>query len=298
MVDWTESLPYRERPCRFGRDDTLVGMVCHPVGAPTGIPILILGAGIVHKVGPSRVSVRLARALAVEGHPSLRFDLSGIGDSVRRQGSSLRTIVQDDIRDALTFLLGQCPEWQGGAGLVGFCSGADNGFFLAADDRRISYLALYDPRIHKTPGFHRRRALRRLTRNPLHSVARMAQLLWNRSTRASRRVIQRPPGYYGLLASTADEADQKAAQAVARDVRFLYCLSSGVHDYCDGPEQVRESLPSGYSEEHMTVVWRPDLDHILSDLRQQDEFIDLLRGWLSETCASKDAVPSSGGLGG
>ena len=270
---------YRERPHRFGRADNLVGVVCRPAGTPAGIPVLILGAGIIHKVGPSRVSVRLARALAAAGHPSLRFDLSGIGDSTRRNGDSLKAIVQDDIRDAISFLLEQCPEWQDGVGLVGFCSGADNGFYLAADDHRVSSVVLYDPRIHKTSGFHRRRALRHLAANPWQSLTRVAQLVGARYSGASARAIQRPPGYYGLLASTADEADRKAAQATARGVRFLYCLSSGVHHYCDSPEQVRESLPSGFSEEHMTVVWRPDMDHILSDVGQQEAFIELVRSW-------------------
>lgn len=272
---------YRERPHRFGRDDNLIGVICRPTGMPTGIPVLILGAGIIHKVGPSRVSVRLARALAAAGHPSLRFDLSGIGDSTRRNGDSLKAIVQDDIRDAISLLLEQCPEWQDGVGLVGFCSGADNGFYVAADDHRVSSVVLFDPRIHRTAGFYRRRALRRLSGNPWQSLGRMIQLVGARYAGTSDQPIERPPGYYGLLASTAEEADRKAAQATARGVIFLYCLSSGVHNYCDSPDQVRESLPTGFSEEHMTVVWRPDLDHILSDIEQQEQFIEIVRGWFS-----------------
>ncbi len=46
--------------------------------------VICLTAGLLHHVGPHRLHVLLARALAERGISTLRFDLSGIGDSSTR----------------------------------------------------------------------------------------------------------------------------------------------------------------------------------------------------------------------
>lgn len=71
----------REETCVFGSANPLVGIITHPeidVGLPT---VILLNAGLIHRIGPNRVYVRLARHLAGLGFQVLRFDLSGIGDS-------------------------------------------------------------------------------------------------------------------------------------------------------------------------------------------------------------------------
>ncbi|MEJ2540030.1 MAG: alpha/beta hydrolase, partial [Gemmatimonadota bacterium] len=126
------------------------------------MPVILLGAGILHKVGPSRAVVELARRLAEAGHPALRFDLSGIGDSPRAPGeTSLMGTAVQDIQDAIGLMEERCGATDGVA-LVGFCSGADNGLFVAGDDPRVSHVILFDPTVHRTRGYQRRRRLRRL----------------------------------------------------------------------------------------------------------------------------------------
>ena len=50
--------------------------------AEAGQPwVVLLNAGIIHRIGPNRLYVQLARRLASRGHAVLRFDLAGIGDS-------------------------------------------------------------------------------------------------------------------------------------------------------------------------------------------------------------------------
>lgn len=268
-----------ERVHRFGRHETLVGIVSRSRDGSDRIPVLILGAGIIHKVGPSRASVRVARALALDGHTVLRFDLSGIGDSIRAPDGTLESVVKDDIRDAVAFLLEQSPEWSGGVCIVGFCSGADNALHMAAEEERIRDLVLFDPTIHRTSGFRRRRALRRLREGSVSDLMRKGQA-WLSPRDQSAKQERRPPGYYGLLVGSPEERDRRAAAAVERGVHFLFCLSRGAHGYCDSPMQVRESLPTGYSDEQMTIAWRPTMDHVLSDIDQQEDFIALVRDWL------------------
>ena len=70
----------KERATLIGDGKSLVAITTEPpreaaVDDPTGI--VLVSAGLVHRVGPNRLYVRLARRLAATGCPVLRFDLSG-----------------------------------------------------------------------------------------------------------------------------------------------------------------------------------------------------------------------------
>ena len=89
-----------EIPLVFGADRHLVGILTLPSqGDPRPIAFLLINAGVIHRVGPHRINVKLARHLAGLGFASLRFDLSGQGDS--RNALSAGTIghAQQSIAD-------------------------------------------------------------------------------------------------------------------------------------------------------------------------------------------------------
>ena len=47
----------------------------------TGAPLLLLPAGLKYRVGPGRLYIYIARWFAGRGHPVLRFDPQGLGES-------------------------------------------------------------------------------------------------------------------------------------------------------------------------------------------------------------------------
>jgi len=110
----------------FGKEDAnLVGIITDPPEGrrdPNLPAVILLNPGLINRVGPHRLYVKLARALAERGHVVLRFDLSGIGESRPRT-----EILADgygavyDTFDAMTWL-----HWARGATgfiLMGHCSG-------------------------------------------------------------------------------------------------------------------------------------------------------------------------------
>ncbi|MBK7659828.1 MAG: alpha/beta hydrolase [Betaproteobacteria bacterium] len=140
----------RETSLAFGPDGNLVGTVCVPGGAHrANVGMVLFNAGLVHRIGPHRINVRLARSLASTGIPSIRFDLSGQGDSGRRTGAeSFDEQVFRDIASAMD-ALGR----ESGASrfsLFGFCSGGVHGFAAAQRDARIAGLLLYDTYFYPT----------------------------------------------------------------------------------------------------------------------------------------------------
>lgn len=138
-------MSFREKIAAFGPEGALSGVLALPTQQEPGAPGLALfNAGIVHRVGPHRLNVKIARALAARGVASLRFDLSGLGDSrPAESGADLHSRTMADIHAALDEL-GKTAGAQRFA-LAGLCSGADNAYRAALLDRRIKGLALIDP---------------------------------------------------------------------------------------------------------------------------------------------------------
>lgn len=138
-----------EETCSFGSDNHLFGVVTRPAGDADRPAIVMFNAGCVHHVGPNRLSVILARALAAEGFPSLRFDLEGIGDSIVRgagpENEPYPPSALDDARAAFAFL----KERYGYRDFValGLCSGAHTSFHagLQFEDESIGELILINP---------------------------------------------------------------------------------------------------------------------------------------------------------
>ena len=129
----------KEQAVLFGKDRSLVGVVTDPPEKKRGMDlpaVIFLNSGIVHRVGPNRIYVKMARHLSTMGFVVMRFDFSGIGDSQPR-------------RDTLPFVKSAISEVQEAMGclkevrgvghfvLIGGCSGARISFQAACQDARV-----------------------------------------------------------------------------------------------------------------------------------------------------------------
>jgi hypothetical protein len=127
-----------EQAARFGADGHLFGILSRPAAGAGKPAIVLLNAGSIPHVGPHRLYVRLARELARAGHPVLRFDFEGIGDSILRgPGRENHPYVArpvEDIRAALEYLRREgCASFA----LVGLCSGAYHVFKAGLELRDV-----------------------------------------------------------------------------------------------------------------------------------------------------------------
>jgi len=103
-----EGLLMKEEAVLFGERKSLVGVVTEPretTRNPLSPAVILLNPGIVHRVGPGRIHVKIARALAAIGFVVLRFDFSGIGDSaVRHDNLRFEKSAVRETQDAMDFL--------------------------------------------------------------------------------------------------------------------------------------------------------------------------------------------------
>ncbi len=157
----------RPKAITFGSSHHLVG-VFEPEAKPRLQPfgVIMLTAGMLPSAGPFRLHVDLANSLAKHGIPSLRFDLSGIGESLAtgNPGTSLERAATE-IRAAIDYL--EQEEQIKQVALFGLCSGADDALFAALEDGRVSGLFCIDGLGYRTRKFY----LHRLLRNYLPKFA-------------------------------------------------------------------------------------------------------------------------------
>lgn len=128
----------REEALTFGNGTQLSGIYTAPAVEASGKPgVLLLNSGIVHHVGPNRLYVQLARMLARKGHPVLRFDFSGIGDSEKSKDNvRFEVSAVAETRQAMDALAERSGMDQ--FGLIGICSGAEISFKTALVDERVT----------------------------------------------------------------------------------------------------------------------------------------------------------------
>lgn len=140
----------------------LFGIVSQTATSSTRAPVVFLNAGLIDHAGPARLWVELARDLAAQGHPTLRFDLSGLGASPPREGqpdSLMHPLgAMDDIEVAVRSIGAVSGVDAGSAALVGLCSGAyhaiEAGLVLCAGPGEgigVGRVAAINPILHFDP---------------------------------------------------------------------------------------------------------------------------------------------------
>ena len=155
-----------EEAYTFGDGECLVGIITEPdsKGVGDGLPAVILwNAGLLHRVGPFRLYVDLARKLTSLGFLVFRFDLAGKGDSGVHMDTRLyeeRAI--GDVREAMDFL--SKKRGVDKFVLIGLCSGADDAHSVAVVDSRVSGVIFLDAYGYRTLGFYARHYCPRLVR--------------------------------------------------------------------------------------------------------------------------------------
>jgi len=110
--------------------------------------ILMLNVAGNYRIGPNRIYVHMARELARAGCRSLRFDLTGLGDSRTTEGFRASHLYSKDsrpeVRAAIDFLSAQgCKKFY----LLGICSGSFVAFQSTLADTRVTGQILLNSRL-------------------------------------------------------------------------------------------------------------------------------------------------------
>ncbi len=297
----------KETAITFGKSKSLTGVLTDPPEAKreAGVPaVIFLNAGLIHHVGPNRLYVKLARALAGMGFVVLRFDFSGIGDSKPRDDHL--TFDKSSIEEsqaAMDFL----AQTRGAKQFLfmGHCSGAINSYRVACADPRVAGAALINIEggNEEWEEFDRKRKLARYYQNyygksalssrekwlkllsgkaDYRSIARnvFQNIIWNRLSALGFRLKT-------VLARGSKPSESPADYDPAAEMRSL--LARGVQLLLIHPEGstgydfVRTTLGPAYDEMRATDKFKveiiPQSDHLFTLLSNQKRVLDVIQNW-------------------
>jgi exosortase A-associated hydrolase 1 len=195
-----------EQALSFGcGGEQLVGILS-PCATPARRGVLIVVGGPQYRAGSHRQFALLARELAAQGIPAMRFDYRGMGDG----SGAMRNfeMVQDDLRAAVDSFLHAVPGLQEVV-LWGLCDAASAALFYAHSDPRVAGLVLLNPWARTEEGLART-TLRHYYRNRLLQPA-----LWKKLFSGQFQFGAALRSFLGLLGAARAKAAAPAEPAAA-----------------------------------------------------------------------------------
>jgi pimeloyl-ACP methyl ester carboxylesterase len=266
-----------ERVFTFGSHGGLVGIVTEPdeTARRTDAPAVIFSnVGLNHRVGPNRIYVELARGLADAGFVTLRFDLSGFGDSEPRRdaiGDLQRATL--DTREAMDFLERRTITK---FVVLGFCSGADSAHVVAREDPRVVGAIFIDGYAYHNTGFWLR----------YFTVRNLQAARWRRYFRERVFRVREPRGrgetgealeVFVRESPTREQFAADVAAMIARSVHLLFIFTVVADNHYNYKGQFHDTF--GHRDD-VDVEYFPQADHVFSSELHRARLLSRLRGWL------------------
>jgi hypothetical protein len=277
-----------EEPLQFGQGGRLLGILSGPALPSTtrGLPVFVLlNAGSLHRVGPARLHVRLARELACLGFSSLRVDLAGTGDSPHRPGLTNAESVAADCKEIVEVLdsrLGRSPLILGG-----LCSAADNAIRLTLEEPRIVGMLLLDPICFPDAGFNMRALVQKYL-SPVRYIAALKRRIRNLKAPRQNKAGPGPSVEYWATRDLPTREQLRAAFIAIRERegRVLSVFTRYARPYCNQAGQLERVLQvEGYRQFCTELHW-PWAEHTFPLELHRRRLIEHIKAWAKDYACS------------
>ena len=278
-----------ETVLRFGPNDQLVGVLTEPAADATSAqtsskldsPIaVLLNAGVVHRVGPHRMNVQIARALGNAGYRSLRIDLSGLGDSpIRSDATDAAQRAILDIQDAFDKLQKRTAIDR--FTVIGLCSGSFHAHQTCLIDQRVCGAVFIDGYAFATRQHRRRKLYKKLSVRFLRNAIK-------------RRFLKLTP--LESLASSGEGLEQaqfferctdrntiaKEIQKLVDQGQRLHYVYTGGHPDISAAAQFAEMFDLSCDSGQITVEYFGNAEHTFPLVQSRKELTDSILSWYRE----------------
>lgn len=244
---------------------------------------VLTNSGVIPRCGPHRMNVHLARKFAEMGIASIRFDMSGLGDS--RRASSTLPVMQQWVADTRSVM--DTAQAQFGCDrflMVGFCSGAEVAYRVALEDPRLRAAVLWDQYAYPTLQSRFRTALYRLRRaGPRKAI----QLAAARALLALRELGR--ADIHGKDLATEDsslppiEEFTRCIQTLVDDrVELMFAYSGGEPEVFNYRGQFRAKFGHCRFINEVAFNYLELCDHLITRRAAQQSFTQMVVRWLEQ----------------
>jgi pimeloyl-ACP methyl ester carboxylesterase len=288
----------KERAIVFDQKLPLVGILTETSGNRRlgRAACILVNAGLVHRVGPNRLYVQLARQLAAAGYPTLRFDLSNRGDSdVRRDGMSFLESSLLEVRLAMDVM-----QRASGADrfiLMGICSGAVNSLQASLEDPRVIGAVSIDGPAYPTFWYHFRHYVKRLPNiqswlNTMSGRNKVGRLLrGNRVPVVVRREDDFANMYGEMKMLPKSESAALLHRILDRGVKMMFVYSGSWSYNYQG--QFRDAFPDVMKRGAIHVEYVADADHTFTPVHHQQSLVGMIKQWVVGTFGNAERDDAS-----
>lgn len=273
-----------DRIVRFGPSGHLVGTFTPAQSTQCRGAFVLLNSGVVSRMGSHRFNVKIARHLATLGFCSLRFDLSGQGESgypaAVRSGLEQAPIDIQSAIDCLQELAGSVPK-----GAIGLCSGAMHAYAAALADARLSRLFLIDGHAYRSRWTKLRYLWSRLrlrsTTENLAVLLSYAALPFRRRQPAEAPNETAPSS--APLPSREVYADSMS-RLLSRGARVALLFTGTWGHQFSYRRQFSDVFCRQWPQLGAVEVFHsPHMDHTFTDVAMQTEVLELIGQWAVST---------------
>ncbi len=270
----------KETVIEFGPGQRLVGTLTQGLGKPANAAVIVFNAGLIPRTGPHRLWVKFTRHIARQGICSLRFDLSGEGDSqAATSPKPYEAQSIDDVKTAMTEVTQRTGINR--FVLAGICSGAAISYKVAIEDERIISCMWIDSYMYQTKRTKINWARYCMQREGLAAlIKRRLKQTW-----ASAEVVinkkQASTALPGLEKPTPAQYAQGLNLLLERKAQILM-LYTGSYLYAyNYTDQFNDFFAPFGLRGKVHVEFVPTIDHTLTERSAQDWMVKRLAQWMT-----------------
>ena len=240
--------------------------------------ILLINSGLLPHIGPYRLYVRLARQFASLGFNTLRFDLSGIGDSERSK-DNISNDDRDmrDIDSVVDYLEQNYDQRQ--FIIMGICTGAANAHKAMTRDERIVGAVCIDGYYFLTHRYYINKFAPKLIRlNSWITLGKRAKKMIcskfkTHSVTAPKSIV------YRWTHSPKLKISDDYKSFIKRNVNLL-CVFTGSWRY-NYPGQMADAFKHILFGDNIKVVYMEDAEHMFPLMEDRQKLAEVIMSWLS-----------------
>jgi dienelactone hydrolase len=283
-----------EAPALFGPEANLVGVLTRPSGGKTEpVAVLLFNAGVIHRIGPHRLNVKLANFLARQGFFAFRFDLAGQGDS--RAAATRLSFSEQAVRD-LQAAMDHVERTTGirRFAIFGVCSGAVNAFHLALADERVTGILMFDGFWYTSRWTKAMRRWKRFRAMPWRDL--LKRVLGSAASDSSPAPQAQDAGVFsddGMGNPPREVFARQCAQLLDRGVLVTFIYGGSIIEQVSYENQLRDAFPGERFVKQLEIHMYDDLDHTLVAIDVQNRVNVIVAEWLRRVAVRKLAPGST-----
>ncbi len=262
----------------YGADNNLNGIASIPENINKKAAVLLFNAGVLHKVSAFDINIAFKKTLSDEGALVFRFDLSGMGDSLKAsQNLTLEEQIMCDLSQTMDMLEDKYNIHE--FIVIGLCTGADNAHKISALDQRVMGVVWLDGYAYPTAEFKKLNTARHL------KAAMKPDKLFRfikRKIFKPNDVVSNAEDNYVWKLPDKEKYRAEMKKIFERGCKSLYFYSGGVNDYYLYENQFYDSFKGEDFLTSIDVEYNCDADHLYVIKRHRFAMLLRLTAWVEK----------------